>query len=352
MNLIAIFLTGLTTGGLSCLAMQGGLLTSVISNQKGEELGDKPVATSLKKIDLLDWQPALLFLAAKLVSHTMLGFLLGWLGSQFELNLTVRLLFQAVAAFFMLATAGNLLNLHPLFRYVVIQPPRFVQRLVKNSTKSKAIFTPAVLGFLTIFIPCGITQAMEVLAVTSGSAVMGALILFFFVLGTSPLFALLGIATAKLSERFTQTFMKVAAATLVFLALSSLNGILVVLDAPLTINKITQPISYFFSEERFAQKGLVGTETLDDGTQVVVIQVKSNGYSPNKIMVKAGIPVQLTLQTQDTYSCASSFILKAFNIRLQLGPTDSETVYFTPTEVGKFPFTCSMGMYSGVLEVI
>jgi len=197
MNLIAIFLTGLTTGGLSCLAMQGGLLTSVISNQKGEELGDKPVATSLKKIDLLDWQPALLFLAAKLVSHTMLGFLLGWLGSQFELNLTVRLLFQAVAAFFMLATAGNLLNLHPLFRYVVIQPPRFVQRLVKNSTKSKAIFTPAVLGFLTIFIPCGITQAMEVLAVTSGSAVMGALILFFFVLGTSPLFALLGIATAK-----------------------------------------------------------------------------------------------------------------------------------------------------------
>jgi len=125
-----------------------------------------------------------------------------------------------------------------------------------------------------------------------------------------------------------------------------------VLDAPLTINKITQPISYFFSEERFAQKGLVGTETLDDGTQVVVIQVKSNGYSPNKIMVKAGIPVQLTLQTQDTYSCASSFILKAFNIRLQLGPTDSETVYFTPTEVGKFPFTCSMGMYSGVLEVI
>jgi len=32
MNLFAIFLTGLTTGGLSCLAMQGGLLASVIAN--------------------------------------------------------------------------------------------------------------------------------------------------------------------------------------------------------------------------------------------------------------------------------------------------------------------------------
>lgn len=34
MNLFVIFLTGLTTGGLSCLAMQGGLLASVIANQK------------------------------------------------------------------------------------------------------------------------------------------------------------------------------------------------------------------------------------------------------------------------------------------------------------------------------
>lgn len=37
MNLLLIFLTGLTTGGLSCLAMQGGLLASVIANQKEEE---------------------------------------------------------------------------------------------------------------------------------------------------------------------------------------------------------------------------------------------------------------------------------------------------------------------------
>ena len=37
MNLLIIFLTGLTTGGLSCLAMQGGLLAGVIANQKEQE---------------------------------------------------------------------------------------------------------------------------------------------------------------------------------------------------------------------------------------------------------------------------------------------------------------------------
>lgn len=358
MNIWAIFLTGLTTGGLSCLAMQGGLLASVIANQKEDELNRSPHTKQTrqnilpKSFDQLDWLPVSLFLVSKLVAHTILGFFLGWLGSQIEVSLTVRLLFQGIAAVFMLATAANLLNLHPLFRYVVFQPPKFVHRWVRSSTKSKALFTPAVLGALTIFIPCGVTQAMEVLAITSGNPWLGAVIMFTFVLGTSPVFALVGVATAKLSETFQQSFLKIAAATLIFLGLSSLNGILTVLDAPLTFNKLVQPVTYFFSAERFSST--VGAVPIDPdtGAQQVVIQVQNNGYSPNKIQVKAGIPVQLTLQTRDTYSCATAFVLKAFNISLQLAPTDIKMVTFTPTQAGKYPFTCSMGMYTGVLEVI
>ena len=40
MNLWIIFLTGLTTGGLACLAVQGGLLTSIIANQKDQEIDE------------------------------------------------------------------------------------------------------------------------------------------------------------------------------------------------------------------------------------------------------------------------------------------------------------------------
>jgi len=352
MNFWAIFLTGLTTGGLSCLAMQGGLLASIISNQKEKELDSKSKNVSLTTFDQLDWLPVSLFLLAKLVSHTILGFLLGWLGSQIEFSLSVRLIFQGLAALFMLATAANLLKLHPIFRYVVFQPPRFMQKMVRNSTKGNALFTPALLGFMTILIPCGVTQAMEVLAITSGNPVMGALIMLFFVLGTSPLFAILGVATAKLSETFQKNFMNVAAASLIILGLSSLNGILVVLNSPVTFEKITQPITYFFSEERFSDGPNTIQTRIENGAQQVIIDVKSNGYSPNRIKVKAGSPVQLTLQTKDTYSCATSFILKAFNIKMQLGPNDTQTISFTPTTKGKFPFTCSMGMYSGVLEVI
>lgn len=346
MNLWAIFLTGLTSGGLSCLAIQGGLLTGIIANQKEDELD---TVNDHKE----DWLPVSLFLAAKLAAYVVLGFFLGWLGARLELSLTVRLIFQSLAALFMIATAFNLLEAHPIFRYVVFQPPRFFHRLVKNTSQGKALFTPALLGFLTVLIPCGVTQSMEVLAITSGNPIQGALIMAAFVIGTSPLFAVVGIATAKLSETFQARFMKVAALLILFLALSSLNGVLTVLDAPFTFAKITRPVAYFFSSDRFSRIA-DGTSIPTDakGVQLALISVASNGYSPQRFTVKVGQPVQLTVQSRDAHSCATGFVFKAFNIKFQLGPNDTKVAQFTPTKKGEYTYTCSMGMYTGVMEVI
>lgn len=355
MNLWAIFFTGLTTGGLSCLAMQGGLIASFVSNQKRAELvADGGATKRARTVDPTDWMPVLLFLLSKLVVHVALGFLLGWLGSKMELSLTVRLLFQTLAALFMLATVGNLLNLHPIFRYVILQPPSFVRRWLKRTTAGESVFTPVILGALTLFIPCGVTQAMEVVAITSGSPVAGALTMGAFVLGTMPLFATVGVATARLSEVYQQQFLRFAAILLVLLAVSSLNGVLVVLDSPLTIQRVVRPFTYFFSEERFGSGSSVplAVDTTGQQVQKVQIQAVNDGYVPNRIKVKAGVPVELTLSTVNNYTCASYFVFKEFGIKLQLGPTDSKTVTFTPTKKGRYQFTCAMGMYTGVMEVI
>lgn len=355
MNLLIIFLTGLTTGGLSCLAMQGGLLASVIANQKEQEREDiernaeNKKHFSLASFDQLDWMPVLMFLSTKLVAHTILGFLLGLLGSAITLSLGVRLGFQAFTALFMFATAMNLLNVHPLFRYVSFQPPKFLQRMIRSTSKSKALFAPGLLGLLTIFIPCGITQAMEVLAINSGNPIQGALIMFAFVLGTSPLFALVGVATAKLSEGWYQKFTRIAALILVAMAIYSLNGVLLVLNAPITVNSLTSPITHFFSADRFSNLSEVEST---NGVQEVTITVLNNGYQPNRIKVKSGQPVKLTLQSKDTYSCALAFVFKEFGINTFLEANDTESFTFTPTKPGKYKFTCSMGMYTGVMEVI
>lgn len=156
MNLGLIFLTGLTTGGISCLAVQGGLLVSLIANLKAKQGGNR-------RLDLLDWLPVLMFLLSKAIAYTVLGFLLGLFGSKISLNETAAAVFQIFTALFMFGTAMNLLNAHPLFRYLTITPPRFVRRLLKNSGKGEALFTPLILGALTVLIPCGVTQAMEVI---------------------------------------------------------------------------------------------------------------------------------------------------------------------------------------------
>ncbi|MBP7842527.1 sulfite exporter TauE/SafE family protein [Candidatus Woesebacteria bacterium] len=376
MNLWVIFLTGLTTGGLACLAVQGGLLTSVIANQKDQELelldddkeqlkAKKRAAyvskvnsnSSLTKLEKMDWMPVGIFLVVKLISHTLLGFLLGFLGEKLSLSLGVRLTFQAFTAFFMFATAMNLLDVHPIFRFVLIQPPKFIQKMVRGSSKSKALFAPAFLGFLTIFIPCGVTQAMAVLAINTASPIQGALIMFAFVLGTSPLFALIGVATAKLSETWNKYFTKIASYLLIAMAVYSINGVLLVLNSPITLQNMVQPVTYFFSDERFTGEGSnrqVGKDqaVIENGVQKVTIVAQNSGYTPNYFSVKKGVPVELTVQSMDVYSCAADFVFKEFGISVFLGPTDSKSFTFTPTKKGKFTYSCSMGMYSGVMEVL
>ena len=369
MNLIVIFLTGLTTGGLSCLAMQGGLLASVIANQKEQEheeiVDDKNKKKarkkekylksiqkknfSLKSFDQLDWMPVGMFLTTKILAHTILGFLLGALGSTITLSLGTRLGFQVFTAIFMLASAMNLLDVHPIFRHLAFQPPKFLQRMIRNTSKSRALFAPAVLGLMTVFIPCGITQAMEVLAINTGSPIQGAMIMLAFMLGTSPLFGILGVATAKLSEGWYQKFTRVAAWSLIIMFIYSINGVLLVVNSPITVNKLISPISYFFSDERFEQIAAVG---VTDGVQKVTLEVLNRGYSPKSFKVKQGIPVQLTLNSNEVYSCALAFVFKEFGINTFLESTDSQTFTFTPKKPGKYTFTCSMGMYTGTMEVI
>src|SRR5258708_14346561 len=81
MDLWVIFITGLTTGGLSCLAVQGGLLASAMTKQtaipasetrsakKQRERQNKPqpMVTSLQLPT--NPQPVIYFLVAKLAAY-------------------------------------------------------------------------------------------------------------------------------------------------------------------------------------------------------------------------------------------------------------------------------------------
>lgn len=324
-NFWLAFITGLTSGGISCFAVQGGLLTTAIASEEEVE-----VSRNLKA------QALIIFLAAKLVAYTLLGFLLGYLGASLNISPKVQGFMQIFIGLFMLATAARLLNLHPLFRYFVITPPKFILRMMRNQAKAKSFFTPMILGALTILIPCGVTQAMMLLAIGSGSPLWGAGILLFFVLGTTPVFFAIGLAATELMKK--KAFNVIAAITIAIIGILSINS-------GQTLRGSVHTLQNYY-------KVMVGTSGVAKVGNVVNITVTNRGYTADVNTLKLGVPVKLILKTNQVTSCARAFTIPDLNYFKMLPATGTEVIEFTPTKTGQLIFTCSMGMYSGSFNVI
>jgi uncharacterized protein len=336
-NLFVIFTTGLLVGGISCLAVQGGLLASTLATLEQEKLVKRTQASNLL--------PVVAFLIAKLIAYTLLGALLGWFGSLVQLSPLAHLILQFAVVVFMVGTALNLLDVHPIFRYFVIQPPRFLTRLVRQQSKRQDIFAPAVLGIFTVFIPCGATQAMMALAIASGSPLAGSVILFTFVLGTSPLFLILGYFAMRVGDILKQRFTKFAAVVLLVIAFFNLNGALTLTGTQYTLTNL---ISKVFCLVSYCPQDLYGAPVTDQ-----TIMITPTGYSPSTFSVVAGSEVTVRLVNQGAFGCQQTFVIPSLSLQKIVAPNRAETFTFiAPEQPGNLAFMCSMGMYPGVIRVL
>lgn len=346
MDLWLIFLTGLTIGGLTCVTLQGGLLASVIASRKEDELQ--------KGVDSKHglWS-TLSFLVAKFIAYTFLGFVLGALGQKIAFSDQMRAFLQIFAGFYMIAVALNLLNLHPIFRYTVIQPPKVVFKFIKNRAKGRDIFVPALVGIFTILLPCGTTLAMEALAVSSGNPWRGALIMSAYTLGTVPLFFGLGALTTLLGDRLRDRFLKFASAAILYFAFTSINASLLILDSPLSFQSASDWLlakDILKSVEQLKKESPVVKEV--DGVQIAEVDVYPTSYKPNYFQVKSNTPIKLDLTTKGGLGCTQAFLIPKLGIREILSSSEPNIIEIAAQNPGKIRWTCSMGMYGGVLEVV
>ncbi len=341
MNLWAVFLTGLFTGGLTCLAVQGGLLASTIAKSEEEKLEDKAKGGNAL--------PILSFLTSKLIAYTFLGILLGWFGSLAQLSLSTTIILQYAVVIFMIGTALNILQVHPVFRYFALQPPRFLTRLIHQQSKSNSVFAPAILGTFTVFIPCGTTQAMMALAIASGNPVTGATILFAFVLGTSPVFFILGYLATKLGDVMQQKFMKVAAIAILFLAAFNLNN-----NLALSGIDIQAGVKNIYCTAFCLDQPSATTRSQNIVTGEATININASGYNPNNLSLRAGSQVKLNLVNSSGAGCIQSFTIPQLGLQkiVPVG-TKAELAFSVPDRPGTtLPFMCGMGMYRGTFNII
>ena len=350
-QLAVAFITGLTTGGLSCLAVQGGLLASSLAHQIEkdymEQVGqarkqrgkkNQPVPRSGAAV------PILLFLSSKTVVYTLLGALLGLVGSYLTLSPATRAILMILIGVFMLGNALRMFNVHPIFRYFSIEPPKFITRYIRRTAKGTDTATPLFLGALTVFIPCGVTQAMMAAALGTGSMAMGAALMFAFTLGTSPVFFIVAYLTTELGARLEKFFMRFVAAVVLILGLVTVNSGLNILGSPLSFQNMTRGLfpSNGGSEPVVASSSPVAAEG------ELVLYVQNEGYFPQTLSAPAGKNFRLNLVTDQTYSCSRDFLIPALDFYQLLPDTGTVQVDIPAQEKGStLFFTCSMGMYTG-----
>ena len=311
------FITGLTTGGFSCFAVQGGLLTSALAE------GDKK-------------RGLIYFLAAKVVAYTLFGFGLGYLGASLNISPRLQGWLQIFIGLFLLVTAARLLNIHPIFRYFVITPPKFIFKFLRKQSQA------AILGALTILIPCGVTQTMMLLALGSGSAVWGAGIMLAFTLGTTPVFYLIGLAATEALKH--KAFSAAAASFIFIIGTLSINSGQILRGSVHTLQNYWMVLVGTVEEVKAA--------TVRGGSQKVTIKVTNSGYQSSVNTLKAGVPVKIKLVSENVKSCARAFAIPDLNYFKVLPQTGTEEIEFTPTKLGKLTYTCSMGMYTGSFNVV
>jgi uncharacterized protein len=346
-QLVVAFITGITTGGLSCLAVQGGLLASSLAHQIEQDYVEQTAGKKQKQKTAVRTNsafPIFLFLVAKLVAYTLLGALLGWLGSYLTLSPTTRAMLMIAIGIFMIGNALRMFNVHPIFRYFSIEPPKFITRYIRRTAKGTDTATPLFLGALTVFIPCGVTQAMMATALGTGSIAMGAALMFAFILGTSPVFFVIAYLTTELGAKLEKFFMRFVAVVLLILGFVTLDGGLNVLGSPLSFQNLTR--SLIPSNSASASAAEASQPSAADGE--ISLRVGNDGYFPVTLKAPADKAFKLNLVTNKTYSCARDFVIPALDYYQLLPDTGTVQVDIPAQKKGStLFFTCSMGMYTG-----
>jgi hypothetical protein len=242
----------------------------------------------------------------------------------------------------MLGNALRMFNVHPIFRYFAIEPPKFITRFIRRRVKkSESSFAPLFLGALTVFIPCGVTQAMMAVAVGTGSALQGAALMFAFVLGTSPVFFTVAYLAMQLGARMEKWFMRFVAVMILVLGLVSVNSGLTLMGSPLSVTNMLQSV-------KTAQLEPVSASIPQSDGVTLYLSAGNSGYSPRVLHARANTPITLNLVTDQTTSCSRSFVIPILGVEKLLPASGTETISIPAQAAGTIVhFTCSMGMYTG-----
>lgn len=320
------FLVGIIASLSTCLAITGGIIiwfSRYLDNSKTTGAHIKIQA---------------LFHAGRLLWFFLLGWILGYIGSIFQVSLGATSIFNIIIALLLIYMGLHTLWLAPsITKFGIHMPKSFASKLEVSRHPQYA----PIVWALTFFLPCGFTQAMQLIAINSGSFFTGGFIMMIFALWTVPVLFSVWLGSSYFKDKKFDILNKVIGVILVFFWIFTLSNASNFLE--LSISKETK-------------NTVTETQVIQKDWEFEVINVGHNGYQiePRTINLKAGKNYKLTITpSSDGKGCFFALLIPKLDETVQyIKKWEPITYEFKNIQAWKYNIVCSsMGMRQWVIIV-
>ena len=351
-----IFLIGILTS-VHCVAMCGAINLSACSMGPAApaKFASAPAAAASahSSDEPADGRaaigPSFLYNLGRVIAYTVIGALVGGLGSVISFTGALRGVVIALAGLFMILMGINLLGLFPRLARFVPHLPKTLGRQL-NKARQKTGNRPLVIGLLNGLMPCGPLQAMQLYALSTGSPVSGAIAMFLFAVGTVPLMFTLGAVSTLLTQKFSRTMIRVSSMLVVTLGLVMLQNGLSLAGVQLPSQR---PVVAAASQPATAADPgapASAAENIGD-VQVIRTKLQPNAYEPITVQVGKSVRWIMTADKASLNGCNRELYIPEYDLTKQL-ELGENIIEFTPTKTGVYPFSCWMGMINSQITVV
>lgn len=327
MGIGIIFAIGLIAAFSTCMAVTGGLLLAVAAKYNESN----PHISGYKK-----FRPHVYFNIGRMVSYTVLGGILGAVGSIFTLSPASTGLLSIAASVIMVLLGIQLLKLFPRLGRFQPKMPKFIQHKIHDLSASQKPYAPFLLGAFTFFLPCGFTQGLQLYVLSRGDMMTGAVTMFVFSLGTLPALLALSAISSFAKGKFQRYFLKFAGVLVLLLGLWNIqNG----------LNLIGVSVSFAGEKTVDSNTQVIDPNVkIENGRQIVEMKVDYIDYVPYHFTVYKDIPVEWRIDGKGATGCTQVITVPKLGITEYLPRDGVKIITFTPRETGEIKFSCSMGM--------
>lgn len=302
-----LFITGVLTS-IHCISMCGAINLMATFNRENKINLKRPCFYNL----------------GRLISYSLLGGLVGLIGSILSVNNIISGLLIILASITMFLMSLSMLNV------IKFKLPKIFKFKVRTSNSF-------VIGLLNGFMPCGPLQAMQMYALSTGSFFKGFISMFLFCLGTIPLMLGVGVIFNIVKGRKRIILNKIASVLILILSLAMLSrGI-----SSLGINY----------NNLFNSYSDYNASIIYDDYQEVKFDLSYNDY--DDIIVQKGKKVRLIINVDKKYltGCNNVVVINEFNIKKELVEGEN-VIEFIPKKTGEYSMNCWMNMITNTIKVI